>query len=217
MGLNSLSVTRFPNGVNNASENTIWGGGMPFPDSSNFHIFDEDFDFFTAADWTVTETQAGATQALTAGNGGLILLTNTAADNDINQIQKVPAAFLPVVGKRFFMKCIFQISDVIESDFAIGIQLANVDGTTLATATDGIFFLKADGAATVSFYVRQDNAAGSVNSGAFATLVNATNVELSCYYDGIDRVYYAANGAVLGYVTVSASILPTSSVPPSLL
>lgn len=207
MPLNNNLITRLPNGLNDAVDGNIWSG-MPFFDPRKFHSFLEDFDFYLATDWTVTETQAGATQALAAGDGGLILLTNSAADNDINQIQKVPAAFLPVVGKRFFMNARFSLSDVVDSDFAIGIQLANVDGTTLATATDGIFFLKADDAATVALYSRQDNAAGSVNSGAIATLVNDTMVDLSCYYDGGDRIYYAVNGNTLGYITVSASLLP---------
>lgn len=209
MSLNSLQVTRFPNGVSNRPENDIWGGSMPFPDPTSFHAFDEDFDFFLAADWTVTETQAGATQALAAGNNGLLLLTNSAADDDINQVQKVPAAFLPAVGKKLFMKCIFQLSDVVQSDFAIGLQLANVNGTDLTVATDGIFFLKVDGAATIALYARQaDVAANSATSGAIATLVNATNVELACFYNGVDRIYYSVNNAVLGYITVSASILP---------
>lgn len=217
MGLNSLAVTRFSGGVNNRPENDIWGGSMPFPDPTIFHIFDEDFDYFLASDWTITETQAGATQALAAGNGGLMLLTNSAADDDINQIQKVPAAFLPVfnTGKRLFMKAIFQLSDVLQSDFAIGIQLANVNGTDLAVATDGIFFLKVDGAATIAFFVRQANvAANSVDSGAIATLVNATNVEVSCFYDGGDRVYFAVNNAVLGFVTVSSAIFPNVVLAP---
>jgi hypothetical protein len=208
MSLNSLAVTRFSGGVNASADNTIWGGSMPFIDPTLFHVFDEDFDYFLASDWTITETQAGATQALTAGNNGLLLLTNSAADNDINQVQKLPANFLPVVGKKFFMKCIFQLSDVIESDFAIGIQNANVDGTTLATATDGIFFLKVDGAATIALYSRLDNATGSVNSGAIATLVNATAIQLACFYDGVDRLYYAVNNVVTGYITVSVLTLP---------
>lgn len=209
MPLDNNLITRFSNGVNDSSPGNIWGGGMTGPDPRKFHQFLEDFDFYLAADWTVTETQAGATQALTAGDGGLILLTNSAADNDINQIQKVPAAFLPAIGKRFFMNCRFQLSDVVDSDFAIGVQLANVDGTTLATATDGIFFLKADDAATVALYVRQaDVAANSVTSGAIATLVNDTMIDLSCYYDGGDRVYYAVNGNTLGSVTVSSAIMP---------
>lgn len=208
MPLNNNLITRYPNGVNDSSENNIWGGGMTGMDPRKFHSYLQDFDQFVAGDWTITETQAGATQALAAGDGGLILLTNSAADNDINQIQKLPAAFLPTVGKRFFMNCRFQLSDVVDSDFAIGIQLANVDGTTLATATDGIFFLKADDAATVALYSRQDNTTGSVNSGAIATLVNDTMVDLSCYYDGGDRIYYAVNGNTLGYITVAAGTLP---------
>lgn len=207
MPLNNNLITRFPNGVNDSSENNIWGGGMSGMDPRKFHQYLQDFDQYVAGDWTVTNTGA-ATEALAAGDGGLILLTNSAADNDIAQIQKNPAAFLPVVGKRFFMSTRFQLSDVVESDFAIGIQLANVDGTTLATATDGIFFLKADDAATVALYSRQDNAAGSVNSGAIATLVNATMVQLDAYYDGGDRIYYAVNNAVLGYITVAAGTLP---------
>lgn len=215
MPLNNIQITRFPNGVNNGAENTIWGGGMPYPDPCAFHEYFEDFDYFLATDWTITETQAGATQALANGDGGLLLLTNSAADNDINQVQKVGASFLPVVAKRFFMDAIFQLSDVVDSDFAIGIQLPNVDGTTLATATDGIFFLKADDAATVTLYVRQDNATGSLNSGAIATLVNATNVRLSCYYDGNGRLYYAVNNAVLGYIDgITASILPNTACAP---
>lgn len=214
MGLNSYAVTRYQGGINTSQENTIWGGSMPYPDPSLFHQYFEDFDYYTAANWTVTETQAGATQALADGNGGRILLTNSAGDDDVNQIQKVGASFLPVVGKKVFMRAIFQISDVLQSDFAIGIQLTNADGTDLAVATDGIFFLKVDGAATIALYSRQDNTTGSVNSGAIATLVNATDVTVAFFYDGVDRIYYSVNGSVLGYITVAAGTLPNIACAP---
>src|ERR1051326_3230854 len=139
-------VTRYPNGVTNVDVGSI-------------------FNDFVPTAWTVTETQAGATQATAVGDGGLLALVNSAADNDINQVQKAAGSFLPVVGKKFFMDCKFNLSNATQSDFAIGIQLVNADGTTLATATDGIFFLKADDAATVALYVRKNNAAGSANSG----------------------------------------------------
>jgi len=213
MGLNSLAVTRFPGGVTNRPENDIWGGSIPLLDPTVFHSYFEDFDYYTAANWTVTSTGA-ATQALASGNNGLILLTNTAADDDITQIQKVGASFVPVVGKKFFLRAIFQLSDVVQSDFAIGIQLPNVSGTDLAVALDGIFFLKADGAATIALYSRQDNTTGSVNSGAIATLVNATLVNLACYYDGVDRIYYAINNVVLGFITVSTALLPNVACAP---
>lgn len=214
MPLNNIQVTRYQNGVNNRAENTIWGGGMPYLDPTAFHEFFEDFDYFTAANWTITETQAGATQALADGNGGLLLLTNSAADNDVNQVQKVGESFLPVSGKRFFLGCRFQLSDVVDSDFAIGIQVANADGTVLANATDGFFFLKADDAATIDIYVRQANVAANSVNATVGTLVNATNVDLAMFYDGGDRVYYALNGTVLGFVTVSSAILPNTEMAP---
>lgn len=214
MSLNNVQVTRFQNGVNNSAEGTIWGGGMPYLDPRLFHEYFEDFDYFTAANWTVTETQAGATQALTDGNGGLLLLTNSAADNDVNQIQKVGESFLPVAGKRFFIGCRFQLSDVVDSDFAIGIQVTNADGTVLANATDGFFFLKADDAATIDIYVRQANVAANSVNATVGTLVNATDVSMAMFYDGGDRVYYSMNGNVLGYVTVSSAILPNTEMAP---
>ena len=83
-----MSTTRFPNGVTNVGEDSLFAalGQLAGP---QFHTYFEDFDYYTAADWTVTETQAGATQALTDGDGGLLLLTNTAADNDLVALQKV--------------------------------------------------------------------------------------------------------------------------------
>lgn len=216
MPLNLLTLTRFPSGVTNKPENDIWGGGMPFPDAFRaFHAYVEDFDYFLAADWTVTETQAGATQALLAGNNGLLALVNSAADDDVNQIQKIAASFLPIVGKRLFLAARFMLDDVTQSDFAIGLINASADATVLANSVDGIFFLKADDAATVTLYSRQDNTTGSVNSGAIATLVNATMVELACYYDGGDRIYYAVNGTVGGYITVSSALLPNANVTPT--
>lgn len=214
MGLNSLAITRFPDGVTNRPVNSAWGGGMPYLDPTTFHQYFEDFDYFNAANWTVTETQAGATQALADGNGGLLLLTNTAADNDVNQVQKIGESFLPAVGKKFYFKARFQLSDATNSDFAIGIQVANTDGTALASALDGIFFLKADDAATIALYSRQDNTTGSVNSGAIATLSDATMVDVEAFYDGADRIYYAVNGSVLGYITVSAATLPNTDCAP---
>ena len=68
------STTRFPNGVTNVGEDTIFAAlGQLAP--TKFHTYWEDFDYYAAGDWTVTETQASATQALADGDGGLLLLS----------------------------------------------------------------------------------------------------------------------------------------------
>jgi hypothetical protein len=98
----NLLVTRFPNGVTNVSEDSPFADlAMPAP--TLFHTYMEDFDYYVAGDWTVTETDAGATEALADGDGGLLLLTNTAADNDLVAMQKKGNSFTFTAGKKLFL------------------------------------------------------------------------------------------------------------------
>jgi hypothetical protein len=209
MSLTGYKVTRFPEGVNNLAVGSIFND-LPFPSELGYHVFFDDFDSYTAGDrWTVTETDAGAGQALTPGDGGIIALANSATDNHIDQIQTV-ANFDVVLGKKLFIQARFALDDVVESDFAIGIQNVMADGTTLATATDGVFFLKPDAAATLNFHFRQSNAdaAHAATVAGIATLVNNTYVVVAAYYDGGDRCYYAINGVIGGYLTIATTHIP---------
>lgn len=214
------SITRYPFGVNNVALGKIFNN-LPFNDRSIFHIYDQDFDQFVAADWTVTETQAGATQALVAGDGGLLALVNTAANNDVNQVQKTPAAFLLAAGKSAFMKFRAKVDDATLAAFAIGLQVVNADGTVLANATDGMFFLKPAAATSLNVYCRKDNAAGSTSAAAIAAMANDTFMDMALYYDAGTgnptagaRLYYAINGNVLGYLDASATYFPDAILSP---
>jgi len=197
-------VTRFPGGVTNNAENNIFAD-MPQDDPTKFHEYWNDFDNYTAADWVVTETQAGATQALTAGDGGLLLLTNSAADDDLISLQKTPAAFSFTAGKRAFFKCRFKVSDATQSDVVFGLQVVD---TTPLDVTDGVYFLKADGAATVDVICRKNATTGSTSASAVATLVADTYIELAWYYDGVSKVAYAVDGLVKGTLDASSTYLP---------
>lgn len=198
------SVTRFPNGVTNVAESDLFAD-LTFPDPTKYHVYYNDFDTYTAGDWVVTETQAGATQALTAGDGGLLLLTNSAADDDLNALQKTPAAFSFTAGKKAFFKCRFKVSDATQSDVVFGLQVVD---TTPLDVTDGIYFLKADGAKTVDFICRKNATTGSTSASSVATLADDTFVTLAFYYDGESKVYYAVDGSVKGSLNASSSYLP---------
>jgi hypothetical protein len=163
------------------------------PAATLYHTYFEDFDYYTAADWTVTETQAGATQALTDGDGGLLLITNTAADNDLVSLQKVGESFRFASGKPLFFEARFKVSDATQSDVVIGLQITD---TTPLDVTDGVFFIKADGAATVDFFVEKNNTATTAS--AVATMANDTFIRLGFYYDGISAVQYFVNGSIAG-------------------
>lgn len=202
MGNNT--VTRFQYGVGNVGQDTIFAD-LTKPDVTGFHEYWNDFDTYTAGDWVVTETQAGATQALTAGDGGLLLLTNSAADDDLVSLQKTPAAFSFTAGKKAFFKCRFKISDATQSDVVFGLQVVD---TTPLDVTDGVYFLKADGAATVDFICRKNATTGSTSASAVATLVADTFIELAWYYDGVSKVAYAVDGTVKGTLDASSTYLP---------
>jgi hypothetical protein len=187
-----MTTTRFPNGVTNVGEDSLFAQ-LGQPAATLFHTYFEDFDYYTAANWTVTETQAGATQALADGDGGLLLLTNTAADNDLVSLQKVGESFRFAAGKKLFFEARFKVSDATQSDVVIGLQITD---TTPLDVTDGVFFIKADGAATVNFLVEKNNTATTASS--VATMANDTFIRLGFYYDGVSAVQYFVNGANAG-------------------
>ena len=187
-----MTTTRFPNGVTNVGEDSLFAQLAQLA-ATNFHTYFEDFDYYTAANWTVTETDAGATQALADGDGGLLLITNTAADNDLVSLQKVGESFRFAAGKKLFFEARFKVSDATQSDVVIGLQITD---TTPLDVTDGVFFIKADGAATVNFLVGKNNTATTASS--VATMANDTFIRLGFYYDGVSAVQYFVNGANAG-------------------
>lgn len=202
-----MLVTRFPNGVTNVNDVNLFSS-LAQPDPTKFHRSYNDFDTYAAGDWTVTETQASATQALTAGDGGLLLLTNSAADDDLVAMQKSPAAFTFDAGKKFFFRCRFKVSDATQSDVVIGMQVVD---TTPLDVTDGIYFLKADGAKTVDVICRKNASTGSTSASAITSLADDTFISLGFYYDGVSKVFYEVNGNVVGSLDGSSSYLPDTT------
>ena len=187
-----MTTTRFPNGVTNVGEQSLFAE-LGQPAATLYHTYFEDFDYYAAADWTVTETDAGATQALADGDGGLLLITNTAADNDLVSLQKKGESFRFASGKPLFFEARFKVSDATQSDVVIGLQITD---TTPLDVTDGVFFIKADGAATVDFRVEKNNTATTAS--AMATMANDTYIRLGFYYDGVSAVQYFVNGSIAG-------------------
>jgi hypothetical protein len=177
-----MSGTHFPGGLSTVVQgDPLYEFGLP--DFTKWHIFDDDFDRYVAADWTVTEVGV-ATQALADGDGGHLLITNAAADDNSSFSQKVGESFRWASNKKMFFKARFKVSDAVQSDVVIGLQIID---TTPLDVTDGLFFLKSDGAATMDFLVEKDNVATTVS--AIATLVTDTFIEVAFAYDPNDRAF----------------------------
>jgi hypothetical protein len=203
-------VTRLPNGITNASVGDIFAS-LVEPDVSKFIRDFTEFDHYLVTDWSTGGVGAGTT-AVQAGRGGLLRLTNAAADNDNRWIQRNNPNFQIVSGKRiFFQARLAQISDVTQSDVSVGLQIA-VASNDFLTPVNGIFFRKDDGAATVAFVSRA--ASTETTSGAIATLAAATEYRFQFFYDGGSDLWAGINGTVLTRITPAT--LPSVLMGPTL-
>lgn len=194
------TVTRLPNGIGTRSIDDIFSD-LKYPDPTRYHQFFDDFDRYAAADWTVTETDSGATEALTDGDGGLLLITNTAADNDLVSLQKVGESFKFAAGKKLFFKTRFKVSNATQSDIVIGLCITD---TTPLDVTDGMFFIKPDDDVVVNFYSEKNNTQTGATS--IASMADDTFIELAFFWDGVSKCYYAVDGTVKGSITPGSNL-----------
>lgn len=203
--------TRFPNGVTTAQRNTTLGM-FGDHDPTKWHTYWNDFDTYVVGDWTITTTEAGAgdaTEALTDENGGVLLITNDAADDDRDFFQKVGESFLLAAGKKAFFKARFKVSDATQSDFVMGLQVTD---TTPLAVTDGIWFRKDDGDAFLDFIVQKDDTTGKNTATAIATVVADTYLIVGWYYDGKSEVAYFVNDVQLGTLSATSTYLPDTEL-----
>jgi len=210
--------SRFPFGITNVAKSSTLGM-LRGPDPTIYNTFFTDFNQHVDADWTLTSIGSTGTAALTALDGGCLLITDTAADNDGTQIQKTPASFLLAAGKRAFFKARFKVSDALEADFAIG--LCVVDTTILgavsgAGLTDGIFFSKDDGDALLDIQIQKNATTGQTRQAGIATIVSDTFLTVGWYYDGVSELVYFVNDNKLGTLNASSLYLPDVILTPSI-
>jgi len=196
----SNGPTHFRSGVSNTSPgDPLYKFGMLDP--TKWHTYFNDFDTFTAADWTITTTEGGAgdaTEAITNADGGRLLITNDDADDDRDFFQKVGESFKFATGKRLFFKALFQVSDATQSDFVMGLQITD---TTPLAVTDGVYFRKDDGDALLDFVVIKDSTATTATG--IATVVDATDITVAFDYDGDSAIRYYVNGVQIGTSAVT--------------
>ena len=195
-------TTHFTSGVTNVqSDSTL--GKLKAPAPHKYHTYFNDFDTYLASDWTITTTEDGtgsATEALADGDGGLLLLTNAAGDNDKDFLQLVKEGFKYETGKQLAFNIRFKTNDATQSDIVAGLQLTD---TSPLDVTDGIFFLKSDGAATISFIVEKDSTQTTLTLPN--SLADDTFMTLGFVYDPKDQKFHVFQNNVLAGTVVSTN------------
>lgn len=199
------STTNYPNGVTNAAMQTVMYGYVA-EDPSVVHAYWNDFDSIdVAGDWTLTTVGTTPTAAVAAGNGGILSMVNSAANNDLDSLQLKAASFAIVPGSRSWFKCRFNISNATNAALTIGLIQTT---TTPLTVTDGIYFSKAAASTTLNMILAKSSATTTVVVG---TLANTTYVNVGWHYDGQSSVTAYLNGVRVGGTTVLTN-LPTANL-----
>lgn len=171
-----------------------------------------DFLSYNTADWVITTTEAGAgsaTETLSSAiAGGVLVVTNDSADDDADFFQyaggsgAVVEPFKYVAGKRLRFVTRFKLSDATESDFVAGLQITD---TTPLAVSDGIFFRKSDGDATLQLVICKNSTESVID---VTELADDTFVTAEFYYDGS-----ALRAYVDGVLTVGATSTDMANVP----
>lgn len=196
--MTNISTTNLPGGITNAAiPSALQSYGAMDP--TVFHTYMNDFDVYTAGDWTNTAT-GSVTNAIIAGNGGIISLINSAANADLNSLQLKVATFAMVAGSQSWMKMRFSVSNATNAALVLGLIQTT---TTPLTVTDGLYFAKAAASTTLTAKVAKSSTISTVNVG---TLANATSVNVGLHFDGNSTISVWLNNVKVGS-------LPTTNLP----
>ena len=176
--------THFPNGISNRTKGHPLFN-YPYLDPSKYYTYFDDFFEYHSGIYTITTTEAGsgnASEAITSGAGGQLLITNDDADNDLDFFQLKGESFKWDSSKRMFFSARFKTNDATQSEIVMGLQITD---TTPLDVTDGIFFLKVDADTKPDLIIEKDNTS-TLSILEMDAMEDDTFVTLSFEYDPLD-------------------------------
>lgn len=198
-------VSRLTNGLSTRKPTDPFGS-YTHPDQTDEHRFIDDFNAYTAANWTITVVGT-STPALVAGDGGILGITTSTANNDSTFLQKLPESYSFEAGKPAWFGCRFKVS-ALTSVIVFGLQVTD---TTPEDVTDGIYFLSNTGSGQLFGICRKNATTGSASTSCGA-LVADTYTELAWYWDGKDTVTFYQDRIAKGSISgVAANYLPDTT------
>ena len=213
--------TRFSNGVSTNDAQYLWGNyPLPAPftssGSSLTGVAQYANDFVSSvAEYTVTGTSS--TLALSAGNGGLAVLT-PGGTTTATAAYKTASNVAFVAGNQLWFNTRFKASAVSSTkSFYVGLRAGSA-------TTDGLWFAKAASSTDITLVSTVGSTATTLVSG-IATAAADTYLNLGFYYDGTDILVYANNVMVArvsaptigssGTTLTSANLGPVMQITPT--
>ena len=211
---------RFTKGVTNVASDAIFGQ-LGMPDPTKYNVFFDDFNHIDYQRWTflVSQTTDG-TEAIQDSDDGRLLLTLPAVEDSYVIMQAGDNTgkeiFTFESGKKLWLKAKFQINDVDQTDFAIGLtQRTTTDSGVLSGgAANGVLFSSDDGDAYLDIYMRSGSVTIASNT-VMSSLTDATDAIIGFYFDGINKVQYF-NGETNLVGDLESTSFPTTELLPGI-
>ena len=127
---------------------------------------------------TAVEVGAGTSTAVLADNA-LLITTAGNEDDGVNLQVKGEAFKLDAATKQVYFGVNITLSEVTQCDAIIGLVITDTD--SIGGVSDGVYFITADGSATLSLALEKN---GTATTTSLATIVDATNYTLEFMFDG---------------------------------
>lgn len=216
--------TVFPGGVTNADIDSF-GARVPMPWPAQYYTWFSDFDRFlgaadsaSGADWLTVAVGTSSAVITDAANGVLLLTTDGTEDDGIamqwqggNPDAATPAqvaeTFIFTPGKRLWFATRFQMSDVTQTDFVIGLAAKTA---TPMVVEDGVWFASADGSAVLT--LNEAIATPLSASANLFTMADATWYDVAFEYNGVDEIRAYLKDATSG-VWNSVGVIGVTALP----
>lgn len=189
-----MVTTNLENGITNAASTSPLGT-LTQLDPTKVHNYFEDFNLYRAADWIVTTVEAGsgaATEAIADEDKGVLVLTNDDALADSDFLQLANETVKLKSGKQCHFKARIKVSEVLQSEFVIGLQIRT---TNPLSVSDGVYFIVKSNNIDLEIF-KDSNALGSLEG--IGSLVDDTYIELAFVYDGGSKVQAWVDGVKKG-------------------
>ena len=213
--------TRLSNGVSTNDAQYLWGNyPLPAPFSSSGSsltgVAQYANDFVSSvAEYTVTGTSS--TLALSAGNGGLAILT-PGGTTTATAAYKTASNVAFVAGNQLWFNTRFKASAVSSTkSFYVGLRAGS-------SANDGIWFSKAASSTSVNLVSVVNSTSTTLVTGV-ATAAADTYLDLGFYYNGTDILVYSGDTMVArvsaptigssGTTLTSANLGPVMQITPT--
>lgn len=198
---------RFIDGVSNVAADKTLGQYIALDPTASHAWFEENY-IYVAANYTLTTDETGtgsATEAIGDEDGGVLVITNAAGDDDHDFFQTVDEVHTFETGKKTWFRARLKVSGATQSDFIVGLQVRD---TSPLAVSDGIWFQKDDGDALLDFHVSKVSSQSSATG--IATVIDDTYLTVGFYYDGRTTIRYFVNNSQLG--TINTSGFPTTEL-----